>query len=93
MGLVPFKGEKVAIHAASEETADIIGKRAQNSSAREISSLPSEALPYNADIDWSEIWGKIKEGGSDSLNNASEGMYRFEDKLKKWWGEKLFQTP
>ena len=48
MGLVPFKGKKVAIHAASEETADTIGKRAQNSSAREISSLPSEALPYLA---------------------------------------------
>ena len=48
MNFVPFKGKKVAIHAASEETADINGKRAQNSSAREISSLPSEALPYLA---------------------------------------------
>ena len=46
MGLVPFKGKKVAINAAIEETVDTIGKRAQKSSAREIASLPGEAFPY-----------------------------------------------
>ena len=169
MGLVPFKGKKVAINAAIDETADTIGKRAQKSATREITSMPGEALPYLGtavivgvtaleisdlcatlkdisalkrafnpsfqqseeelevcsikvppkeeivaaikaspkkvwvaakevlptvdelkemempDVDWSEVWGKKKEGGSDILNNASEGMSSFGDKAKKWW--------
>ena len=169
MGLVPFKGKKVAINAAIDETTDTIGKRAQRSAAREIASMPGEALPYlgtavivgvtaleisdlcatlkdisalkrafnpnfqqseeelevcslkvppkeeivakikaspkkawvaakeavptvgelkemeTPDGDWSELWVKTKEGGSDVMNNASEGMSRFEDKAKKWW--------
>ena len=41
----------------------------------------------NADFDWLELWGKTKEVGSGTLNNASEGMYSFEDKLEKCWGD------
>ena len=53
---------------------------------------PKEALP-NVDelkdmgmreVDWSVLWGKTKEGGSDILCNACEGMCNFEYKVKKW---------
>ena len=165
MGLVPFKGEKVTIKAAIDETAAAIGNRAQKSAAREIASMPGEAPPYLGtavivgvttlelsdlcatlkdmsalkgalnpsfeqseeelevcsikvparedivaaikaspekvwiaakdavpsmeelkemeipDLDWSDIWLKTKDGGSNVLNNASEGI----DKAKRWW--------
>lgn len=165
MGLVPFKGEKVTIKAAIDETADAIGNRAQKSAAREIASMPGEALPYLGtavivgvttlelsdlcatlkdmsvlkraldpsfeqseeelevcsikiparedivaaikaspekawiaakdavptmeelsemeipDVDWSNVWVKTKDGGSNVLNSTSEGI----DKAKRWW--------
>ena len=46
MGLVPFKGKKVALKAAVSETADNIGKRAVKTAKREVASMPGEAIPY-----------------------------------------------
>lgn len=45
-GLVPFKGKKVPLNEAIDQTADIISKRAINSSKREIASMPGEAFPW-----------------------------------------------
>jgi len=44
-GLVPFKGKKVALQAAVEETAGQIGKRSLISAQRNVASMPGEALP------------------------------------------------
>ena len=46
LGLIPFKGKKVAIKAAVDETADVIGKRAVKTAKREVVSMPAEAIPY-----------------------------------------------
>ena len=46
MGVVPFKGKKVALKAAVDETADTIGKRAVKTAKREVASMPGEAIPY-----------------------------------------------
>ena len=46
MGLVPFKGKKVALSAAVNETADTIGKRSLKSAKNNIASMPGEALPW-----------------------------------------------
>ena len=46
VGLVPFKGKKVAIKTAVEETANKIGKRSLKSAARNVSSMPGEAIPW-----------------------------------------------
>ena len=45
-GLVPFKGKKVAIKTAVEETANKIGKRSLKSATRNVSSMPGEAIPW-----------------------------------------------
>mgnify|MGYP001219614866 FL=1 len=46
VGLVPFKGKKVAIKTAVEETANKIGKRSLKSATRNVSSMPGEAIPW-----------------------------------------------
>lgn len=46
MGVVPFKGKKVALKEAVSETADNIGKRAVKTAKREVASMPGEAIPY-----------------------------------------------
>jgi len=46
MGLVPFKGQKVALKTAVDQTADTIGKRAVKTAKREVASMPGEAIPY-----------------------------------------------
>ena len=45
-GLVPFKGKKVALSAAVNETANTIGKRSLKSAKRNIASMPGEAIPW-----------------------------------------------
>ena len=44
--LVYFKGKKVAIGTAVNETADTIAKRASITASREIASMPGEAMPF-----------------------------------------------
>ena len=46
MGVIPFKGKKVALKTAVDETADVIGKRAVKTARREVTSMPAEAIPY-----------------------------------------------
>ena len=46
VGLIPFKGKKVAIKTAVEETANKIGKRSLKSATRNVSSMPGEAIPW-----------------------------------------------
>jgi len=46
MGLVPFKGKKVALSAAVNETADTIGKRSLKSARNNIAAMPGEAIPW-----------------------------------------------
>ncbi|MDA9310702.1 hypothetical protein N9Q35_00895 [Amylibacter sp.] len=46
MGLVPFKGKKIALSAAVNETADTIGKRSLKSAKNNIASMPGEAIPW-----------------------------------------------
>ena len=46
MGVIPFKGKKVALKTAVDETADVIGKRAVKTAKREVTSMPAEAIPY-----------------------------------------------
>ena len=46
LGLIPFKGKKVAFKTAVDETADVIGKRAVKTAKREMTSMPAEAIPY-----------------------------------------------
>lgn len=45
-GLVTFRGRKVAVAEAVEETADLISTRASKSASREIGSMAGEALPW-----------------------------------------------
>ena len=45
-GLVPFKGRKVALKVAVDETAEKIGKRSLKSATRNVSSMPGEAIPW-----------------------------------------------
>tara|TARA_B110000090_G_C13320993_1_gene423493 strand:- start:87 stop:1151 length:1065 start_codon:yes stop_codon:yes gene_type:complete len=45
-GMVSFKGKKVAVQKAVEVTANKIGKRAQKSAARNVASMPGEAIPW-----------------------------------------------
>ena len=45
LGIIPFKGKKVAIKSAVDETADRISKRAAKTAAREVASMPAEAIP------------------------------------------------
>jgi hypothetical protein len=45
-GLVIFKGKKVALSAAVNETANTIGKRSLKSAKRNIASMPGEAIPW-----------------------------------------------
>lgn len=45
-GLVTFRGRKVAVSEAVEETADLISTRASKSASREIGSMAGEALPW-----------------------------------------------
>ena len=44
--LVTYRGKRVAVSEAVEETADLISDRARNSAAREMGSMAGEALPY-----------------------------------------------
>jgi hypothetical protein len=44
--LVTFRGKRVAVSEAVEETADLISGRARNSAAREMGSMAGEAMPY-----------------------------------------------
>ena len=46
VGMVSFKGKKVAVQKAVEVTANKIGKRAQKSAARNVASMPGEAIPW-----------------------------------------------
>jgi hypothetical protein len=46
LDLVTFRGRKVAVSEAVEETADLISDRARNSAAREMGSMAGEAMPY-----------------------------------------------
>lgn len=46
MGLVPFKGKKVALKTAVDETAEAVGSRALRTARREVASMPGEAIPY-----------------------------------------------
>ena len=46
LGMVFFKGKKVAVQKAVEVTANKIGKRAQKSAARNVASMPGEAIPW-----------------------------------------------
>lgn len=45
-GLVPFKGRRVTLKTAVNETSDAIGARTLKSARREVTSMPGEALPY-----------------------------------------------
>ena len=45
-GLVSFKGEKVAVKIAVAQTAEQIGKRSTRSAARNVASMPGEAIPW-----------------------------------------------
>ncbi|WP_334065738.1 hypothetical protein [Nereida ignava] len=46
LGIVPFKGKKVALSAAIDETADMVNRRAVKTAKREVASMPAEAIPY-----------------------------------------------
>lgn len=46
LGIVPFKGKKVPLRAAVDETADMIGGRTVKTARREVASMPAEAIPY-----------------------------------------------
>ena len=45
-GLVTFKGEKVALKKAVAQTSEQIGKRSARSAARNVASMPGEAIPW-----------------------------------------------
>ena len=45
-GIVPFRGRRVALRTAVNETSETIGDRALRSARRNVSSMPGEALPY-----------------------------------------------
>jgi hypothetical protein len=45
-GLVTFKGKKVALKKAVAQTSEQIGKRSARSAARNIASMPGEAIPW-----------------------------------------------
>ena len=45
-GLVTFKGEKVALKKAVAHTSEQIGKRSSRSAARNVASMPGEAIPW-----------------------------------------------
>lgn len=45
-GLVTFKGEKVALKNAVAQTSEQIGKRSARSAARNVASMPGEAIPW-----------------------------------------------
>lgn len=45
-GLVTFKGEKVALKNAVAHTSEQIGKRSSRSAARNVASMPGEAIPW-----------------------------------------------
>jgi hypothetical protein len=45
-GLVTFKGEKVALKNAVAHTSERIGRRASRSAARNVASMPGEAIPW-----------------------------------------------
>lgn len=45
-GLVIFKGRKIALREAVEETADTVSSRAAKSATRNTASMAGEALPY-----------------------------------------------
>ena len=46
VGIVPFRGRRVALSTAINETSETIGDRALKSAKRNVSSMPGEALPY-----------------------------------------------
>jgi myosin heavy subunit len=45
-GVVTFKGKKVALKKAVSQTSEQIGKRSAHSAARNVASMPSEAIPW-----------------------------------------------
>ena len=45
-GLVTFKGEKVPLKNAVAHTSEQIGKRSSRSAARNVASMPGEAIPW-----------------------------------------------
>lgn len=46
LGLVTYRGAKVAVSDAVNDTADLISKRAQKSASREMGSMAGESLPW-----------------------------------------------
>ena len=45
-GLVTFKGKKVSLKKAVAQTSEQIGKRSARSAARNVASMPGEAIPW-----------------------------------------------